>query len=395
VKTRERMEPLERLRVLCERQATGELACLSSTLEARIYLHHGQLAWASSSGSPPAFVHHLVDRCGLDRNTFREVVDECRRARRPIGESLVGSKLATAHEVRDALRLQIAAVLTGLRGRSEIDTQFAARPDVDRAYGPEFLFDLAEVWPANAGTQRDGWLARRAHDLVAGAERVEVVRGGVVLARHPWDAAPSQAVAIAPLMRLGIELAVLRGRERTEVVHRLDLGGALGVTLGQRTAVGTALAALAELTGDGPRSESSSLAGSAALRWIGYERAIAAARIEDMLRSTEEVLAIGLGDRRELAWAVGRDGFGFDALEDLVRSAAPLLERTDGEAPLSVAFAGRDAWSFAVALPGHPSRHLWLSLGRSASLGLGWMLIAIALRQLTGREPAPLRQTLQ
>jgi hypothetical protein len=382
------MEPLERLRRLCERRASGELVFASNELDARMYLHHGQLAWATSSSCPPAFVQHLVDRCGLDRDALRELVDECRKGRRPIGDTLVESKLATPFEIRDALRHQIATVLAVLPTESLESARFVERAGADRAYGEAFLFDLADVWPVNAGTYRDDWLARRAFELVGGAERVEVVRSGVVNARYPLEASfEGPSTPIASLARLGIELAVVRGRERTELVQMLDLSRALVVTLGPRTAVRAAMAALVELTGEPREAPVHPLGGRAALRWVGDRPPSLSPRIEEILRTTSELLCIAVGEGRELEWAVGRDGIDFRSLASLIGASAPIFHRADR--PISVAFAGEHVWTFGVAIPGRRPRHLWLSLVRSAGLGLGWMLNAMVLRSLTGTEPDP------
>lgn len=390
--TSDRMEPLEKLRRLCARRASGELVFASSDLDARMYLHHGQLAWATSSGCPPAFVQHLVDRCGLDRVALRELVDECRKGRRPIGDSLVESKLATPFEIRDALRRQIATVLAVLPTESLESTRFVERPGADRAYGEAFLFDLDDVWPVNTGTYRDDWLARRAFELVGGAERVEVVRSGVVNARYPLEAAfDGPSTPVASIARRGIELAVVRGRERTELIQMLDLSRALVVTLGPRTAVRAAMAALVELTGELRDGSTHPLGGRAALRWTGRKPASLSPRIEEILRTTSEVLCIGAGEGRQLEWATGRDGFDFDSLAGLVAASAPIFHRADR--PISVAFAREDAWVFGVVIPGQPSRNLWLALVRSAGLGLGWMINAMVLRSLAGREsPDPTLQ---
>ena len=99
--------PVTRLCELAEAGATGELVCVGAGFEAHVFLQAGRVAWATDSTHPFAFASHLQRIAKIDVPTFRQVVEECRREKLPLGETLVAWGLATWDQVRAALTHQI------------------------------------------------------------------------------------------------------------------------------------------------------------------------------------------------------------------------------------------------------------------------------------------------
>src|SRR5262245_25437261 len=98
---------LDRIAALASQNASGELICASDSVEVHVFLQRGRIAWATDSTRPLAFTRHLLQTAQIDVEVFREILESCRREKRPLGETLIAWGVATREEVRDALRHQI------------------------------------------------------------------------------------------------------------------------------------------------------------------------------------------------------------------------------------------------------------------------------------------------
>ena len=72
--------------VACE--ASGELICVSDKFEVHVYFQRGRIAWATDSTRPLAFTRYLLETAKIDPEIFREILESCRREKRPLGETL-------------------------------------------------------------------------------------------------------------------------------------------------------------------------------------------------------------------------------------------------------------------------------------------------------------------
>jgi hypothetical protein len=128
---------------LAKAGATGELVCSCGDRDARVYLQRGRVAWANDCMHRHAFTGHLKQHARLGTPAIEAVVIECRNTRRPIGETLVERRLATAEQVRAALRHQIGLALhngeCGGAGRSVF------LPRNYDEYDVRFTFEASEL----------------------------------------------------------------------------------------------------------------------------------------------------------------------------------------------------------------------------------------------------------
>ncbi len=193
--------PLAELQRLTDLSASGELICVTSHLEAHVYLQQGRVAWATSSSHPFEFSRFIRRSGKVDDETFRQVLAECRREKLPVGETLVAWGLVTMDDVKAALRHQIELVCSLLAAISAAQTMFLERKRFTE-YNPELTVALGDVLPgatvaplavstptpapvAMTPSRHDG-PAQRVLNSVLGAQWVEVLEADRVV-----DAAPS------------------------------------------------------------------------------------------------------------------------------------------------------------------------------------------------------------
>jgi len=137
--------PIAQLMDLASRDANGEFVCSCPEGEVHVFLQGGRIAWASDSRHRHAFTEHLKKLARLDEAAMEAVLAECRRTKRPVGETLVEWKLATRDQVRAALRHQIALALEVAECQGEGRAVFLQRDY--RNYDAGFTFHLSELVP--------------------------------------------------------------------------------------------------------------------------------------------------------------------------------------------------------------------------------------------------------
>jgi predicted regulator of Ras-like GTPase activity (Roadblock/LC7/MglB family) len=139
--------PLQQLFDLVERRASGEFVCSCGDAEVHLYLQSGRIAWASDSRHRHAFTRYLREHARLDAASIEAVVTECRRSKRPIGETLMAWKLATRDDVRAAIRHQMTLALQSFQvGCDDPRSVFLERTQYQR-YDPSLTFNLSELVP--------------------------------------------------------------------------------------------------------------------------------------------------------------------------------------------------------------------------------------------------------
>lgn len=170
------------LRASARAQKSGELICAGPSIEVHVYLQRGRVAWATDSLHPYEFGRYLRARTSIDETMFGELLDECRRDRLPLGEALVGWKLATWEQVQAALHHQVSLAMRALLEGKGGPALFLDRPRFTE-YDERLTFDLSSfitepeptapcgfywLWPGRlGGVSRPGLVHPVQHDIEA------------------------------------------------------------------------------------------------------------------------------------------------------------------------------------------------------------------------------------
>lgn len=407
--------PLEMLKTIAADGGTGEFICASSTSEVHVFFQHGRIAWATDSLHPSAFTRSLQKSADLDPEAFRDILDSCRREKRPLGETLVSWGVASWDEVRDALRGQIELALEVLRPLPSAQTVFLDRTQQFATYGSELTFDVTELLGATSvgadeaastasaavpPSSPGGRVSRRLFDVVDGIVWTELLDGETVLERFPTadDGASLLSVDIVSRTVLdGADLAVLRAPEGTLAGVALAGSRSLWCRLSVEATVGVAVAALSVFAlKEGGGVPAAALEGGAP-PWAVGESAVNA-ELRDFLSRAPESLAALITDGvdREPSCGVGSSITPECALDIVARRTAalnvpaPFVESPATCAdPNDVAFNFRTlltrekaAWCFGTELGPRHRKTLWLLLDRSSSQGLGWAYLTSLSRRL-------------
>lgn len=119
--------PISRLQHLASTGSTGEFIAAANGARVHVYLQEGRVAWATTNTERLLFKRVLLETTRLSAAKVEEVSEQCDRDRRPLGETLVMSRLATTTQVRTALRVQIETALETLRQATQVETLFLPR----------------------------------------------------------------------------------------------------------------------------------------------------------------------------------------------------------------------------------------------------------------------------
>jgi DNA-binding response OmpR family regulator len=123
-------------------EGDGELVVTDGAIHARVLFHRRQVAWAHVSDDRNTLLDVLSPEVGIDAETVREVVAECRRTGARLTDTLVGFGLVDRARLRDQL-------LDWMRRKMQSILCFE-RPQVlflpqKRSYSQDLLFDLEEL----------------------------------------------------------------------------------------------------------------------------------------------------------------------------------------------------------------------------------------------------------
>ncbi|HWB73856.1 MAG TPA: DUF4388 domain-containing protein [Nannocystaceae bacterium] len=373
--------PVVKLAALAEERCSGELVATWPTGETHLYLHRGRLAWAIDSHDPDGFARHLQDTSEVVADTLREVVDECRRARLPLGETLVAWGLVSTESLRLALRRQIHETVTRLAREPDCVSLFLARGwasyDAALTFGLDEIGGAEPVTTAAPPAAMPSALARRVRTSVEGVQWVEVIAAGALIdSDPPFDNRRTPWELIERTLSDSAELVALQGDEQSIVGARLSEGRTLWCCLAQRTTLGGVFFVLSSLTA----SDRSAAIGARprALRpeWrVGDDDVLA--QLAAHHTEIEAALVIDADDR--VVSGLGYDGIAPRRCEELARARRrALLVGHRAGTRASIVTAEREAWCCGTVLANGSS--LWLLLDRGTPQGLGWTLIAALAR---------------
>lgn len=387
--------PLAAVVRLAASAATGELIAASDAVEIHVYFLEGRLAWATTSTARQTFLHHLVEHHQVSADVVRDVIEECQRSRKRLGETLIGWGVASAEQVRDALAAQIVEALDAVRAHPGARTLFLPRR---MAYSRELTFALDDLLSRRPATDLAGAaesLIATVLDAVPDTLWVEVIGpdGGV-------------GRAVRGSARPGDELAPLREALHVHDIDSLVLRTRAGVILGQRlpghpasiwcaagpeAKLGVATTVLASAVG----ASAPVPVPATAEAWQEASTGggpLAPGVIGGAMRTADDLVAgIALHDdgRAGTCW---RGADPRDAHLAVARALAPLLTvrlrdalstRTDALAYEEMSLRGtRGPLAYhGTRVPGRPAS-VWLALHAWASQGLGWALLQTVSRQV-------------
>lgn len=405
--------PARDLSALVGRGLSGEFICASLDVEVHVHLQAGRVAWATNSRQPFAFTRHLQEHAQLGKDQFREALDECRRNRLPLGETLVAWKLATVEQVREALRHQISCALTALAGLARGQTVFLERAREYQQYAAELTFTLGEfAAELGVGTEADGHskppgreLLREIREAVSDVTWVELLDGEIVTAQDPDGAAGRVPVPLLKLTLLdGAKLVTLRSARGTLIGVSQRSSRSLWCCVPVDATFGTAVSALCASAGFEPaeRPATTQKPPDGGFLIGAHESSVVRELRETLGRASDLVAALvltpegpeafhGVGQghassawckdiitRRASVFALARDLFPQDA------EAAPQGLEAYGFRNLALATAEGDRWCFGAELAGHTAASIWIFVNRSATFGLGWAYLNALVRRLEG-----------
>lgn len=127
------------------RGATGELRMRTQTLDAKVYLERGRLAWATSSRSRYSLGREIARRSKLSPSDLRAALEEAMRQRLPLGEALARANIVHLDTVRELLRAQIANALSTITPPELEAAVFVPQGAGAPTYDEALTFALEEV----------------------------------------------------------------------------------------------------------------------------------------------------------------------------------------------------------------------------------------------------------
>lgn len=380
-----------------------------------MYLQAGRIAWATDSRHRFAFASHLQSIAHIEPDTLRQVVEECRRERLPLGETLVQWGLATWEAVRTALSHQISLAVSQLAQMETAQTLFLERtfpPYDDRLTfqvsefapaPPASTEDASESGPAASSTTGTRGLARQLRASIEGLSWVEVLDGDRVIDGDPG--CPSSRVPVE-LVRTsvldGCDFVAIRSARSSVVGLGVAARRSIWCRLSADSTFGSVVSAIWAAAGVPCKSFTGGPPHAGGAAWsLGAAGAAANETLRAFQQRAQEVLAAIVLDGTTLEPMAG-SGSGPLAPErclDLARRrlrslAAETLPLTDpGEHELdAIGFSmktlvsGEDTlWCFGAELEHGAS--LWVFVDRRTSQGLGWAYLS-ALTRTLARERA-------
>lgn len=384
--------PLFQLRELERAGATGELIAVVESIEVCVYLLRGRIAWAISSDSAGTLLHHLQERCRIDRDQLRSVLDECRSTMRPLGETLVARGLATHDQVKDALRQQIREVFSRLKGLTATRALFVPR---QVRYSEALTFTLDEVshHAARSSALPGGRSpAQLLDDLWAGlssASWLELRRDGELVAAtgRPEGRAPSHGAEELRTLALDSRLPRVMARSAHgsvigQALHQPGMVAFCGVPHAENLGLAGAV-----LRMHGPR-EDQSLVPTHPTDYRTWSHGAVDApltAVEAAFRELPELDAVFTTSERECAWGIYRVHRSLKARVEPVQAWDALLdaslepcfparhswEALDGDA-IALSFEHPEGTFFGRRLNPQSRRALWLVMRRGETRSLGW-----------------------
>lgn len=138
-------QSLRRALMDAQHEGGGELVIRSGDVCARVLFAERKVAWVHHMDGSGSLLDALAPEAGIDPDTARAVVQECRRSGAGLSETLASWGLVDRAKLRNAMRLWIGRKLTAMCTLPEPQVLFL--PSNFKS-SPELLFELDEVLEA-------------------------------------------------------------------------------------------------------------------------------------------------------------------------------------------------------------------------------------------------------
>lgn len=390
---------------------SGEFICSSLAVEVHVYLQRGRVAWATDSNHPFVFARHLKEASVIDDDSFRHVLDECRKDHLPLGETLVAWGLARWEDVLGALRHQMHVALVALAGMrtDDVGTIFLERrgfAEYDERLTIELatlVEDMAVAPPesAPAVTVTDTCSAASVLASIRGARWTQLVDDGEAIDHAGGSADDALPPIVATVLDDGADFVALRWPEGSLLGVKLEPPRRrLWCELSADANYGSAVAAVATVSPTRRARVRGSGRGRAAISWeAGDSKSAAARELRHVVEhGSADILAAGLVDATgELVTAIGTTELGRAELEaTALRRRAALGESNLGRSGRLEALGFRyrtivtgepTIWCFgAENFGGRTEPTLWVFVRRQAPQGVGWACLTTLSRTLFAGE---------
>lgn len=399
------MKALDRLRRLAEDRASGELISVSDAAEVHVFLQHGKIAWATSSLHPLEFTRFLLETAEIEAGTFREILESCRREKRPLGETLIAWGVATKEEVRAALHHQIESALSAIDDSASSELLFLKRSAQYADYDVTLTFDVGDlVVPAPGAALRPSIpvVPATAPPPSEASVRVRMALDGIRWTEEVGAGCSSERIPRELLegsLLDGARLVTLQSSGETLAGTLLPQERALFCLVDSSVTIGEIVSLLGSLSAipAAPPALPVPLHGSPWTVGRPYDDRMAPV-LDEFLERASDVRAVFLAPTDQgHVFGVGRGAVDGDELAQLVLRrgrafAAPVVPR-DREPPSAADVEGTTSFRamtletncmlFATEIVAAGATHLvWIVLDESVSKGIAWSYLTSLGRTL-------------
>lgn len=123
-------------------EGSGELVVRDGDVTAHVYFQEGAVAWAHLSDDRNTLFELLSSESGLDAESARAIIEECRQTGSRLSDTLVRWGFTDRASLRNSLQLWITKKLSAIIGLRQPQTLFLPNR---RRYAEDMLFELNEV----------------------------------------------------------------------------------------------------------------------------------------------------------------------------------------------------------------------------------------------------------
>ncbi len=123
-------------------EGSGELVVRDGDVTAHVHFQEGAVAWAHISDDRNALFELLSPESGLDAESARAIIEECRQTGARLSDTLVRWGLTDRASLRNSLQVWITKKLASIMRLQQPQTLFLPHR---RRYAEDMLFELSEV----------------------------------------------------------------------------------------------------------------------------------------------------------------------------------------------------------------------------------------------------------
>ena len=128
-------------------EGDGELVVRDADVTARVYFQSGAVAWAHVSDDKNTLFEILAPESGVDADSARAIVEECRQTGARLSDTLVRWGLTDRANLRNSIQLWIKKKIDVIARFGQPQVLFLPQR---RRYAEDMLFDLEELLPTPA-----------------------------------------------------------------------------------------------------------------------------------------------------------------------------------------------------------------------------------------------------